>query len=153
MVKKLSPTSRSQCLQGEFFPLYFPLASFAYVNMSNSVVQIRELNQGQGDEVAPSFFITSIFYKNQHNLRNKAFFSLRSEIRSKKRLFSLRSFLLLNEAFSFYSFKISRLWGKRKLNLRSKKSLYKIVKNISVLNVDFSKSVLVHIKNGCNLAP
>ena len=86
-IKPHPPPSRSQCLQGEFFPLYFPLASFAYVNMPNSVVQIRELNQGQGDEVAPSFFLTSIFYKNQHNLRNKAFFSLRSEIRSKKGFF------------------------------------------------------------------
>ena len=54
--------------------------------------------------------------------------------------------MLLNEASSFYSFKISRLLGKRKLNLRTKKSLFKSVKNILVLNVAFSKSVLVLIK-------
>ena len=37
----------------------------------------------------------------------------------------------------------------RKLNLRTKKAFFKSVKNISVLNVAFSKSVLVLIKNGC----
>ena len=57
--------------------------------------------------------------------------------------------MLLNEAFSFYSFKISRLLRKRKLNLRTSPSLFKSVQNILVLNVAFSKRVLVLIKNGC----
>ena len=64
-------------------------------------------------------------------------------------IFSLRTILLLNEAISFYSFKISKLLGKGKLNLRTSTSLFKSVKNISVLNVAFSKSVLVLIKNWC----
>ena len=55
-----------------------------------------------------------------------------------------------NYTISFYSFKISGLLGKRKLNLRTKTSLFKSVKNILVLNVAFSKSVLVLIKNECN---
>ena len=45
---------------------------------------------------------TLIFiYKNQHNLRTKAFFSLKkSKIRTKKGfIFSLRTILLFNEAF------------------------------------------------------
>ena len=54
--------------------------------------------------------------------------------------------LLLNEAFSFYSFIISRLFGKRKLNLRASTSLFNSLKKILVLNVAFSKSVLVLIK-------
>ena len=58
--------------------------------------------------------------------------------------------MLLNEALSFYSFKISRLLGERKLNLRTSTRLFKSVKNILVLDVAFSKSVLVLIKNECN---
>ena len=58
--------------------------------------------------------------------------------------------MLLNEAFSLYSLKISRLWEKRKSNLRTKKGYFlKSVKNILVLNIAFSKSLLVLIKNGC----
>ena len=56
--------------------------------------------------------------------------------------------MLLNEAFSFYFFKISRLWGKRKLNLKTKKAFLKGVKNILVLNIAFSKSGLVLKKMG-----
>ena len=42
-------------------------------------------------------------------------------------------------------------FGKGKLNLRTKNAFFKSVKNIFVLNVAFSKSVLVLIKNGCNV--
>ena len=91
---------------------------------------------------------TLIFHKNQQNLRTKAFiFAIRTK---KGFIFSLRNILLLNEAFSFNSFKISRLWGKRKLNLRTENAFFKSVKNILVLNVAFKKSVLVLIKKyGC----
>ena len=64
-------------------------------------------------------------------------------------IFSLRTILLLNEAISFYSFKISKLLGKGKLNLRTSTSLFKSVKNILVLNEAFSKNVLVLIKKEC----
>ena len=73
---------------------------------------------------------TPIFYKNQQNLRNKAFiFAIRTKIRTKKGfIFSLRNISVPNEAFSFYSFKISRLLGKRKLNLRTKKAFLKALR-------------------------
>ena len=53
----------------------------------------------------------SFFYKNQQNLRTKAFiFAIRTKIRTKKGfIFLLRNISVLNEAFSFYSFKILRL--------------------------------------------
>ena len=64
---------------------------------------------------------------NQHNLiRTKAFFRLEVQNKNQKGfIFSLRTIFLLNEAFSFYSFKISRLLGKGKLNLRTKKAFLK----------------------------
>ena len=92
----------------------------------------------------------SFFYKNQHNLRTKAFFSLKKQNKDQKRLyfFDKNHFatLLLYEAFSFYSLKISRLLGKGKLNLRTSTRLFKSVKNILVFNEAFSKNVLVLIK-------
>ena len=39
--------------------------------------------------------------------------------------------------------------GEEEVEFKNQKSLFKIVKNISVLNVSFSKSVRVLIKNGC----
>ena len=38
--------------------------------------------------------------------------------------------------------------GEEEIEFKNQKSLFKCVKNISVLNVAFSKSVLVLIKNG-----
>ena len=51
--------------------------------------------------------------------------------------------------FHFIPLKYQDL-GEGEVEFKKQKSLFKIVKNISVLNVAFSKSVLVLIKNGCN---
>ena len=49
--------------------------------------------------------------------------------------------------FHFITLKYKDFWGKRKNQRRkNQKSLFKSVENISVLNVAFSKSVLVLIK-------
>ena len=83
----------------------------------------------------------SFFYKNQHNLRTKAFFSLKKQNKDQKRLyfFDKNHFatLLLYEAFSFYSLKISRLLGKGKLNLRT--SFLKALRTFWFLMKPFQK--------------
>ena len=81
---------------------------------------LRPLSPSRGYDTLDHFYHTFwsrentlIFYKNQHNLRSKAFFFVKkSKIEPKKPLLRtlIRTILLPNEAFSFYSFKISRLW-------------------------------------------
>ena len=66
--------------------------------------------------------------------KQSLFFVKRSKIRTKKGfVFSLRNILLRNDGISFYSFKISRLWGKRKLNLRTKKAFLKVLRTFRFL--------------------
>ena len=91
------------------------------------------------------YSIRPIFiYKNQHNLRTKVFFfSLKKQNKNQKRPY----FFLKNH---FIPLKYQD-FGEEEVEIKNQKSLFKSVKNISVLNVAFSKSVLVLIKNGCNL--
>ena len=91
---------------------------------------------------------THFFYKNQQNLRTKAFiFAIRTKIRTKEGfIFSLRNISVLNEAFSFYSLKY-QYFGEDEVEFKNQKAFFKSVKNIQALMQPFQKACwLVLIK-------
>ena len=82
-----------------------------------------------------SSLVHPFFIRTSTILETKPFF-VKKQNKSQKRTypyFLVKKILLLNEAFSFYSFKISRIWGKRKLNLRTKKAFLKPLRTFRFL--------------------